>query len=167
MNNLNNKIVEILKKHPEGGEKFFDALDLKIRSDTDILNDYISWVKSYYGHNACVGVIVTGSFGRTLVSCYGKWLFSFFSDLIIVNGGIRSSGIVDLPIVGTHTSAWVLLDDSYYSGKTMNAIEESLQAINPKAQILKAFVVYDGSKERNEKVLGMYRYYDKKDGHSS
>ena len=107
MNNLNNKIVEILKKHPEGGEKFFDALGLKIRSDTNILNDYISWVKSYYGYNACIGVIVTGF------------------------------------------------------------LEESLQAINPKVQILKAFVVYDGSKERSEKVLGMYRYYSNKDGHSS
>ena len=35
--NTNGKIIEILKQHPEGGEPFFNALDLMLRSDFDIL----------------------------------------------------------------------------------------------------------------------------------
>lgn len=35
--NTNDKIIEILKQHPEGGETFFNALDLMLRSDFDIL----------------------------------------------------------------------------------------------------------------------------------
>lgn len=35
--NTNDKIIEILKQHPEGGETFFNALDLTLRSDFDIL----------------------------------------------------------------------------------------------------------------------------------
>lgn len=36
--NTNDKIIELLKQHPEGGETFFfNALDLMLRSDFDIL----------------------------------------------------------------------------------------------------------------------------------
>ena len=34
--NTNNKIIEILKQHPEGGETFFNALDLMLRSEMEV-----------------------------------------------------------------------------------------------------------------------------------
>ena len=37
MSYLNNKIIDLLKEHKEGGEKFFNALDLMIRSDYSII----------------------------------------------------------------------------------------------------------------------------------
>ena len=40
---LNEKIINLLKEHPEGGEKFFNALDLLIRSDRTILDDFVAW----------------------------------------------------------------------------------------------------------------------------
>ncbi|MDR3169918.1 MAG: hypothetical protein LBU27_09630 [Candidatus Peribacteria bacterium] len=43
MNTLNNKIKDILQKH-QGGGKFFDALDMMIRSDFDILESFLDFV---------------------------------------------------------------------------------------------------------------------------
>ena len=37
MKSLNNKIIELLREYKEGDEKFFNALDLLIRSDYDIM----------------------------------------------------------------------------------------------------------------------------------
>ena len=48
---VNKKIINILKKHPEGGETFFNALDLILRSDRAILRDYIHWVEDVCGKN--------------------------------------------------------------------------------------------------------------------
>lgn len=160
---LNEKVVEILKRHPEGGEKFFNALDLMVRGDKDILQDYVRWVQEYYGSECRrdIGVILTGSFGRVMVSLYGHWLQDFFGDVIIVNGGIRSGNPVELPVINVPLNDYILLDDSYYSGKTMKSIESAIKKLNSKTTLSRAFVVYDGSKERSTKILGMYRYYNK------
>lgn len=164
---LNEKIVEILRRHPEGGEKFFDALDFMIRGDKDILEDYIKWVSNYYGKSRMdIGIVLTGSFGRVVASRYLHWLYENFGNVLIVNGGIRSGSPVELPVTDIPLSSYILLDDSYYSGKTRKSIEAALKKLRPDANIGKTFVIYDGSKIRNTDVLGMYRYYNK-DGRSS
>lgn len=48
MENLNIKIINLLKEHKEGGEKFFDALDLMIRSDCSICNILINVIENYF-----------------------------------------------------------------------------------------------------------------------
>ena len=158
---VNNKIIEILKRHPEGGEAFFNALDLIIRSDKNLLRDYIEWVSKYCSSNMSVGCVVTGSFGRMLASVYNDWLNKTFGQVIIVNGGIRSGSPVELPIFEVLKPSYVLLDDSYYSGRTANTIEKELQIINPKTKIDRAFVIYDGSKGWVDGIYAMYRYYEK------
>ena len=158
---VNNKIIEILKRHPEGGEAFFNALDLIIRSDKNLLRDYIEWVSKYCSSNMSVGCVVTGSFGRMLASVYNDWLNKTFGQVIIVNGGIRSGSSVELPVFEVPKQEYVLLDDSYYSGRTANTIEKELQIINPKTKIDRAFVIYDGSKGWVDGIYAMYRYYEK------
>lgn len=160
---VNNKIIEILKRHPEGGEAFFNALDLIIRSDKNLLRDYIEWVSKYCSPNMSVGCVVTGSFGRMLASVYNDWLNKTFGQVIIVNGGIRSGSPVELPVFEVPKQMYVLLDDSYYSGITVNTIEKELQIINPKTKIDRAFVIYDGSKGWVDGIYAMYRYYEKFD----
>lgn len=160
---VNNKIIEILKRHPEGGEAFFNALDLIIRSDKNLLRDYIEWVSKYCSPNMSVGCVVTGSFGRMLASVYNDWLNKTFGQVIIVNGGIRSGSSVELPVFEVPKQEYVLLDDSYYSGRTANTIEKELQIINPKTKIDRAFVIYDGSKGWVDGIYAMYRYYEKSD----
>ena len=158
---VNNKIIEILKRHPEGGEAFFNALNLMIRSDKNLLRDYIEWVSKYCSPNMSVGCVVTGFFGRVLASVYNDWLNKTFGQVIIVNGGIRSGSPVELPIFEVSKPSYVLLDDSYYSGRTANTIEKELQIINPKTKIDRAFVIYDGSKSWVDGIYAMYRYYEK------
>lgn len=160
---VNNKIIEILKRHPEGGEAFFNALDLMIRSDKNLLEDYIEWVSKYCFPSMAVGCVVTGSFGRVLASVYHDWLHKTFGQVIIVNGGIRSGNPVELPVFEVPKQRYVLLDDSYYSGKTVKTIEKELHIINPETRIDRAFVIYDGSKNWDDGIFAMYRYYEKPD----
>ena len=44
MSYLNDKIIDLLKEHKEGGEKFFDALDFMIRSDYSIIEMFLGFV---------------------------------------------------------------------------------------------------------------------------
>lgn len=41
----------------------------------------------------------------------------------------------------------------------MKGIEKALQNINPNAKIIKTFVVYDGSKSKNNNIISLFRYY--------
>lgn len=64
-----------------------------------------------------------------------------------------------LGLTSLNCKEYVFIDDSYYSGKTMKGIEKALQNINPNAKIIKTFVVYDGSKSKNNDVISLFRYY--------
>lgn len=156
----NEKIIEILKRHPEGGQRFFDALDLMIRSDEDLLGTYINWASKLIGTHPCCGCVLTGSFGRTLLYMYHDYLYQAFSEVILVNGGLREGKPVELPTPYIKSKNFILLDDSYYSGKTLHAIEEALQELNPTSKVTNAYVVYDGSRDNPDNVSALFRYYD-------
>lgn len=176
---LNEKIIDILKQHPEGGERFFNALDLMIRSDQNIGKTFINWVCNYdFYHmispitingvfnsqtsmnSSDLGVIVTGRFGHYIMSNFAKELTNNFKDVIVVNGGIREGKSPEIFKSNLEATHYILLDDSYYSGTTMRAISEALGKINHNAAIIQTFVVYDGSKDSQEFVKSMYRYYE-------
>jgi len=54
---------------------------------------------------------------------------------------------------------FILLDDSFYSGQTRNLIQAELERHG--GRIVHTYVVYDGSRNRDPEVTGMYRYYDR------
>lgn len=60
--NLNIIIKDLLKEHPEGSEKFFDALDLLIRGDSDILSMFLDFVMNNLSENITYGVVLSGKF---------------------------------------------------------------------------------------------------------
>lgn len=157
MNRLNEKVAEILRQHPEG-EPFFDALDAMIRGDQNILEAFMNFVYNKLD-NRQYGVILSGNFGNAIFSAYGLRLYEDFSDVILVNGGIRKG---ETPIIfkdKLETTNYVFLDDSFYSGTTRNAIASVLGSLN--GRIVKTFVIYDGAKVRQRDVLSMFRYFDK------
>ena len=157
MHRLNEKIAEILRQHPEG-EPFFDALDAMIRGDQNILEAFMNFVYNKLD-NRRYGVILSGNFGNAIFSAYGLRLYEDFSDVILVNGGIRKG---ETPIIfkdKLETTNYVFLDDSFYSGTTRNAIASVLGSLN--GRIVKTFVIYDGAKVRQRNVLSMFRYFDK------
>lgn len=156
---LNYKIAEILKQH-EGGEEFFDALDAMVRGDMDILHTFLNFVYSEIGDTREYSLILSGQFGNALIGIYGTNLFEDFSDVILVEGGLRSG---KTPIIFKQNftkTKFILLDDSFYSGTTKDAIERTLKMIDSQARIVKTFVIYDGSKVKKNNIFSMFRYYD-------
>lgn len=158
---LNEKIGNILKTHKEG-EKFFDALDYMIRGDKDILEDFyrfmkydiINIVKNKYNPKD-INIVLTGKFGLAILNNYGVYLYQSFNDVIIVDGNLRNGNIPELYKNYTEDKYWILLDDSYYSGKTKETIEKTLNI-----DFSKVIVIYDGSKEKQSNVFSMYRYHE-------
>ena len=160
MNRLNEKIVEILKQHPEG-EDFFDALDAMVRGDMSILNTFLMFVESNVEPKTRT-LVLTGQFGVALMNLYVERLQKTFSDIILVNGGIRTGAepiIFREKITNPHC---VMLDDSFYSGTTRDKIEQALKAIHSGASIDTTYVVYDGSKKVRHNVKSMFRYHSEK-----
>ena len=156
---LNYKIAEILKQH-EGGEEFFDALDAMVRGDMDILHTFLNFVYFEIGDTKEYSLILSGQFGNALMGIYGTNLFEDFSDVILVEGGLRSG---KTPIIFKQNftkTKFILLDDSFYSGTTKDAIERALKMIDSQARIVKTFVIYDGSKVKKNNIFSMFRYYD-------
>lgn len=90
MDSLNIIIKDLLKEHPKGGEKFFDALDLLIRGDSDILSMFLDFVMNNLSENITYGVVLSGKFGCVLYNNYGHILSKYFDGgIILTNGGIR------------------------------------------------------------------------------
>ncbi len=53
---------------------------------------------------------------------------------------------------------FVLLDDSFYSGKTRGLIRDELERQG--GRLVHTYVIYDGCRGRDPEVTGLYRYYD-------
>lgn len=159
---LNEKIVNLLKEHPEGGEKFFNALDLLVRSDRDILDDFVEWAvqgaKEYKTRDS-LGLVITGKFGNAIISNFPILLNAVFSDIIIVNGGIRTGAVPEIYKTSFKAERFVFFDDSLYSGTTMKKIEKAMQEINKEVHIIHSWVIYDGGHIVNSEVSSLYRYY--------
>lgn len=51
-----------------------------------------------------------------------------------------------------------MFDDSFYSGGTKNKIEDFLKKWN--SRIIRTYVIYDGSKEKQNDLKYIYRYRD-------
>lgn len=158
--NLNTIIKGLLKDHPEGGEKFFDALDLLIRGDSDILSIFLDFVMENTSKNMEYGVILSGKFGYVLHNNYKDLLNKYFDGVILTNGGIRKGEPAYLGITKLPCSKFIFLDDSYYSGKTKSGIEEALKNIDNNAKIIDTFVVYDGGVKFDRTVHSLFRYYN-------
>lgn len=150
--NLTARIVSLLKKH-EGGEKFFDALDDMIRNDIDILENFRNTIPP--GHDQ--GLLLSGQFGQVFYQTYKDQLP--FRELILVNGGIRTGKVPVLGVCKLECESYVFADDSFYSGKTRDGIEQALKSVNPNAKIVNTYVIYDGSSIKQDSVHAMYRYH--------
>lgn len=163
---LNEKVANILKEHKEG-EEFFSTLDMMIRGDRDILEDFIDFALMGMSNltdtvrftSFFPVLVLTGKFGITIINNYEEDLRKYFGDIVLVNGGLRKDEnpvILKQSVKGNSLYFW---DDSIYSGNTRNKIVKAIQEMNPKAELIKNFVVYDGMKQREENTKALFRYY--------
>lgn len=150
-------VVTVLQKYA-GGEKFFTEVDAMVKNDPRLLISYYQWIHKDSNNP----IILSGEIGEVYLSlCEQKILFDF--PMVIVNGGLRTgSEIISIKkypsghkfLQGTK---FMMIDDSYYSGKTVQKVDEFLHY---KGYILDdIYVFYDGSKENKNNVKSLYRYY--------
>lgn len=152
---LNEIVKECLEQHV-GGEKFFDALDEKCRDDFSLLTSMIDLIKNVnYDY-----IIVSGKFGNAFKDFCINNHQELINKLIVVNGGLRHG--IEISDYYNHYNVndkeVIFLDDSFYLGRTRDSIKNSLEENN--ASLIHTYVLYDGSKIKDNKVTSFYRYYD-------
>lgn len=146
---IDNIVKEMIEKH-EGGEKFFEHLDKAVQQEP-ILDQLLNMI----GENTSMlhPIVLSGGFGR-----YFHNTMKTEIPLLVVNGGLRKGEPVDdLSYLGLTGVEFIFIDDSFYSGKTRDAINQELEKHG--AKIVQTFVIYDGSLEKDDTVHSLYRYH--------
>ena len=156
---VNEIVKEMLEKHT-GGEKFFDNLDKSLQN-TDIVEHFVASIVSGYEAGGFDKVIVSGKFGIFLNNYlrYSDQAGLPF-DCIMVRGGLRHDymdGELEYLRDAINNKRFVFVDDSFYSGHTRDAIKREVERCA--GQIVSSYVVYDGSKDKDDTVYSLYRYY--------
>ena len=152
---LNKIINECLEKY-EGGERFFEAIDYEIRNNTKLFDSLINLVdKVDYDY-----VIVSGHFGSVFKTYCKNTEKLDYNKIIKVRGSLRYVNDVENyhEYYDIKDKKMVFLDDTYYSGKTKRKIVNSI--IDNDGDYKGTYVIYDGSKVKQNDVSGLYRYYD-------
>lgn len=147
------RVNELLEKFI-GGEIFFDQLDDSVRTSKEILETIHNGVNIKYPHDK-YKYIVTGKTGIAYFN------YGFTVDLIVPGGLRKSNTQLDLSEYVKYGENYVLIDDSYFMGRTEAVIRRALSLCG--ANLVGTFVFYDGCIEKRAWVTSMYRYYDNYD----
>ena len=160
-------VQELLDLHV-GGVTFFDHLDATWRTPAGwsvvrellgraLVQQYSSSSGPFEKTFPGAIPISTGRFGMYLTNAFGV-------DLILVTGGLRTTAPMDdlWWLRQKHERGlshdFILLDDSFYSGKTRGLIRAELERQG--GRLVHTYTIYDGSWERDPEVTSLYRYYD-------
>lgn len=156
---MNNKLFETVNELLEkyiGGQIFFTELDKAVKFDKQMLIELVKAVDKKY----CLDTIFTIASGEMALA-----LHNFDVDVdFIVPGGLRydPSKINLEPWANIIREAnFVFMDDSYFSGRTALVIRKEIERLG--GTFLGSYVIYDGSKSKEEDVDSLYRYYDNYD----
>lgn len=164
---INKLIKKLISKH-EGGEEFFTALDEEVRSISYMEEIILNAEPFFVGENLENTVlIVSGKFGIALqlyVSAY-KHISMPFGTIIVLPGNLRNEDL-DIQhdeylkdLYSSRYTSFIILDDSFYSGKTVDKLIKFGEDILG-LKYLGSSVVYDGNKTKREDILSLYRYYN-------
>ena len=145
------KVEKCLKSHT-GGEAYFTELDAEIKSDEEFLKSFINRIVI---ETKCHNFVMSGEIGVV----YSKLYSHDDIHLFLLPGGLRHDKEIPYNIGRIYEEMeFVFVDDSYYSGKTLNAVKKYMESIG--AKIIANYVFYDGSRENKDNVRSIYRYYD-------
>jgi hypothetical protein len=146
---LDRKISQCYIKY-RGGEAFFEHLDNEVR-DKSIMNLLLK--QGLLNHE---NIVVSGKFGIFFYSVYK----SIFQNIIVGDGGLR--GVekelrLELSCDFVRGRNFAFVDDSFYSGITRDKFTAEIRRLG--GDIQQSFVIYDGSKAKDDSVTSLYRYY--------
>lgn len=148
-------VNECLIQH-EGGEKFFDAIDERLRNDNLLMSMMITKIIERESFDY---LIVSGRFGHALKEFCKKNINETFSNNIIaVNGNLRNDNISYNLDFNIKDKSFIFIDDSFYLGRTRDKIKDFIELYD--GNLICTYVFYDGSKEKDSSVHSFYRYYD-------
>ena len=164
---LDQIIQELLVRYV-GGVPFFDNLDAAWRSPRGWT--VVQHLLARAGVQPCpdaprpfektfpgAGPVSTGRFGMFLHNAFGV-------GLTLVTGGLRTTAPMDdlwyvrQKLERGQGRDFILLDDSFFSGRTRDLIRAELERQG--GRLVHTYVVYDGGRERDPGVSALYRYYD-------
>ena len=157
---IHEMVKRIQEVHPSG-EKFFDALDEELNSESS-LEIFEALLETVPEGTA---IVISGGFGKQLHSLMREEKVKHIPH-ILFKGGIRKGGTPeiitvspDFPTAGTHSEA-IFLDDSIYGGRTFDVLRSFMEGYNPTMKFEKCYVIYDGNPHKREWVASLFRYYD-------
>ena len=96
--------------------------------------------------------------GKTGIAYFN---YGFTTDLIVPGGLRKSNTRLDLSEYVKAGENYVLIDDSYFMGRTEAVIRKALSECG--ASLAGTLVFYDGCIEKRPWITSMYRYYDNYD----
>lgn len=106
-------------------------------------------------------MIISGEIGEVYKNLWVNNKIPFNIKLHLLPCGLRNN----VEIKNTKNSnksiynkELIFIDDSFYSGKTLNKVDEYVT--KNRGLIKTAYVFYDGSLEKYDHVKSLYRYYD-------
>lgn len=153
-------VNECLNKYG-GGESYFTEIDAMIKANPVLMSNYIQYIAE---KENIYNVILSGEIGLKYFVMQLKHQIPGDINLFLLPGGLRLNPSklfeVDNSILDVRTvlsSKYIFLDDSYYSGKTLNAVSAFVKKGG--GVIEKSYVFYDGSPIKAN-VQSLYRYYD-------
>lgn len=155
-NKLFQKVNELLEKYI-GGEIFFNELDGAVKFNEEILTQLLTIanaIKNNYPNPQDILTIASGEIGLSLHNLGIPVDF-------LVKGGLRHNpnDINLTPFADKiKNKRFIFIDDSYFSGKTLQVIKEEIEKLGGK--VIFSVVAYDGSRKQEESVYSLYRYYD-------
>jgi hypothetical protein len=169
MTDLLSQVVQELLDRYVGGIPFFDDLDATWRSPRGwpvvqelltralVLPASGSGFKPFEKTFPGATPVSTGRFGMFLHNAFGI-------PLLLVTGGLRTTAPMDdlwylRPRLDRGPSRdLILLDDSFFSGKTRGLIRTELERQG--GRLVHTYVIYDGNRQRDPEVTALYRYYE-------
>lgn len=145
------KVEKCLKTHV-GGESYFTELDAEIKADKDLMKIYLHHIVI---ETKTTNFVMSGEIGK----CYADLFSTGDINLFILPGGLRHGKELPHDVERIYEGVeFVFVDDSYYSGKTLNTVKKYIESTG--AKIIANYVFYDGSRENKDNVKSIYRYYD-------
>ena len=150
-------VQKCIEKHG-GGEAYFDELDGMVKENEELLASYIDYVASF---NPNSFIIMSGEIGQKCLEMQRSSKIPMGLRIYVVDGGLRKSSYIKGMVSNRKEMIkagknFVFVDDSFYSGKTFNAVREFMEKLGYSISVI--YVFYDGCKH-DFGVKSLYRYY--------
>lgn len=154
---MQNRVYEYSKKCEKqyiGGEVYFNELDRLIKYDTELLCSYLIYVASKENNT---NFVISGEIGQVILKCKHEGMLPSHFQILTLSGSLRLGAPVIQMNQEMIASQFIFIDDSFYSGKTLDRVKEFIEINGGK--ISTCYVFYDGGKNRCNIVHSLFRYY--------